>query len=187
MWQRSRPDAAPIGISVNLSSVQFATRTLTDVVAGVLRTTGIDPATLSLEITESVVLRDTDGVTEVLRELKALGVRLVLDDFGTGYCSLSYLTRLPLDVLKLDRSFVDGLGLEDQDTAISEAIVVMSRALDLEVVAEGVETPLQARELVRLGCEFAQGFHFSRAIPSDDITRILEEGPPWVAASAARV
>ena len=89
----------------------------------------------------------------------------MLDDFGTGYSSLAYLTRLPLDALKVDRSFVDGLGTERRDTAITEAIVAMSHALSLEVIAEGVETALQANELVRLGCDFAQGFYFSRPVP----------------------
>ena len=102
----------------------------------------------------------------MLAALKALGVRLVLDDFGTGYSSLSYLTRLPLDALKVDRSFVDGLGTEPRDTAITEAIIAMSRALSLDVVAEGVETADQVRELSRLGCGLAQGFHFSRAVPA---------------------
>ena len=144
-----------------------------------LRATGLDPASLSLEITEGLLLRDGDSVTETLHELKSTGVRLVLDDFGTGYCSLAYLTRLPLDMLKIDRSFVEGLGSVDQNTAISEAIVVMSRALSLKVIAEGVETAVQANELERIGCEFAQGFHFSPALPATEITRILEHGLPW--------
>ena len=131
----------------------------------VLRSTGLDPACLSLEITETVMVRDADGLGEVLQALKAVGVRLVLDDFGTGYSSLSYLTRLPLDVLKVDRSFVDGLGNEPRDTAITETIIAMSRALSLDVVAEGVETADHVRELSRLGCGLAQGYHFSRALP----------------------
>ena len=109
-WHRAWPDAAPLGISVNLSAAQFAKGSLTDLIAGVLRATGLDPASLSLEITEGLLLRDGDSVTETLHELKSIGVRLVLDDFGTGYCSLAYLTRLPLDMLKIDRSFVEGLG-----------------------------------------------------------------------------
>ena len=107
-------------------------------------------------------------------------MRLVLDDFGTGYSSLSYLTRLPLDVLKVDRSFVDGLGTEPRDTAITETIIAMSRALSLDVVAEGVETSDQVRELSRLGCTLAQGFHFSRAVPAHEITHALEHGPLWL-------
>ncbi|HJS94842.1 MAG TPA: EAL domain-containing protein [Solirubrobacteraceae bacterium] len=183
-WYKGRPDAAPLTMSVNLSAVQVR-RSLPDVVKSVLRSTGLDPACLSLEITETVMVRDAEGLGEVLQALKALGVRLVLDDFGTGYSSLSYLTRLPLDVLKVDRSFVDGLGSESRDTAITETIIAMSRALSLDVVAEGVETPDHVRELSRLGCGLAQGFHFSRAVPAEEITRALEHGPRWLAAREA--
>jgi diguanylate cyclase (GGDEF)-like protein/PAS domain S-box-containing protein len=181
-WYSSRPDAAPIAMSVNLSAVQVARRTLPDVVGTALSTTGLDPACLSLEITETVMVRDADGLTDILHALKALGVRLVLDDFGTGYSSLSYLTRLPLDVLKVDRSFVDGLGNEPRDTAITETIIAMSRALSMDVVAEGVETSEQVNELSRLGCRLAQGFHFSRAVPAREITDALETGPLWLPA-----
>ena len=130
-WYRERPDAAPISMSVNLSAVQIANRGLAETVAGALRGAGLDPSCLSLEITESVMLGDADGLTDALDALKAIGVRLVLDDFGTGYSSLAYLTRLPLDALKVDRSFIDGLGTEPRDTAITEAIVAMSHALSL--------------------------------------------------------
>ncbi|MBV9606399.1 MAG: EAL domain-containing protein [Solirubrobacterales bacterium] len=179
-WYAARPDSAPLTMSVNLSAVQVTRRSLPDVVASILRSTGLDPACLSLEITETVMVRDAEGLGEVLGALKALGVRLVLDDFGTGYSSLSYLTRLPLDVLKVDRSFVDGLGSEPRDTAITETIIAMSRALSLDVVAEGVETSEHVRELSRLGCGLAQGFHFSRAVPAEEITRALEHGPAWL-------
>ena len=181
-WYRARPDSAPITISVNLSAVQVNRRSLPDVVAGALRSSGLDPACLSLEITETVMVRDADGLGEVLDALKALGVRLVLDDFGTGYSSLGYLTRLPLDVLKVDRSFVDGLGSDSRDTAITETIIAMSRALSLDVVAEGVETADHVRELSRLGCGLAQGFHFSRAVPPEQITHALAHGPAWLTA-----
>jgi diguanylate cyclase (GGDEF)-like protein/PAS domain S-box-containing protein len=178
-WYRARPDCAPLTISVNLSAIQVTRRSLPEVVAAALRSSGLDPACLSLEITETVMVRDADGLGEVLQALKALGVRLVLDDFGTGYSSLSYLTRLPLDVLKVDRSFVDGLGWDSRDTAITETIIAMSRALSLDVIAEGVETPDQVRELRRLGCGLAQGFHFSPAVPAEEITHALEHGPAW--------
>jgi EAL domain-containing protein (putative c-di-GMP-specific phosphodiesterase class I) len=178
-WHRAWPDAAPLCVSVNLSAVQFTKRTLPETVGSILRTTAIDPACLSLEITEGVILRDMEAVSEALRKLKALGVRLVLDDFGTDYASLAIVTGLPIDVLKIDRSFVDGLGTEAGDTAITEAVVAMSRALSLEVVAEGVETAAQAEKLARLGCGCAQGFHFSRPVAADEITRMLADGPPW--------
>ena len=116
----------------------------------------------------------------MLDRLHEMGVKIAIDDFGTGYSSLSYLTRLPLDALKVDRSFVDGLGTESRDTAVTEAIVAMSRALQLRVVGEGAETELQVTELARLGCDLVQGFHFSRPVPAEEITRMLAEGPAWL-------
>ncbi len=182
-WYRERPDEPPISISVNLSAVQITARSLPDTVEAALRGSGLDPECLTLELTESVMVGDQDGLTETLRALKSIGVRLVLDDFGTGYSSLSYLTRLPLDALKVDRSFVDGLGTEPRDTAITEAIVAMSHALSLQVVGEGVETPLHVAELSRLGCDLAQGFHFSRPVPADELTAMLRHGPAWAMSS----
>jgi diguanylate cyclase (GGDEF)-like protein/PAS domain S-box-containing protein len=179
-WYHTRPDSPPISMCVNLSAVQIADRGLAETVSDALSAAGLDPACLSLEITESVMLADADGLSEALAALKGIGVRLVLDDFGTGYSSLSYLTRLPLDALKVDRTFVDGLGTEPRDTAITEAIVAMSHALSLQVVGEGAETALQIDELTRLGCDFVQGFHFSRPVPADEITHMLEHGPHWL-------
>jgi EAL domain-containing protein (putative c-di-GMP-specific phosphodiesterase class I) len=180
-WYHGRPDSPPISMSVNLSAVQLASRDLAEIVASAVRDANLDSACLSLEITESVMLADADGLSEALEALKAIGVRLVLDDFGTGYSSLSYLTRLPLDALKVDRSFVDGLGTEPRDTAITEAIVAMSHALSLEVVGEGAETELQIAELTRLGCDYVQGFHFCRPVPAAEITQMLKHGPSWKA------
>ena len=133
-----------------------------------LADSGLAPELLCLEITETAMLQDPESIGETLRALGALGVRLALDDFGTGYSSLAYLPHLPLDTLKIDRSFVDGLGTEKQDTAIAEAIIAMSRALSLGVVAEGVETHCQIEELARLGCEYAQGYYFARPMPAGE-------------------
>jgi diguanylate cyclase (GGDEF)-like protein/PAS domain S-box-containing protein len=178
-WHAARPDAAPVGLSVNLSAAQVVGHELTDMVASVLGDTGLEPGCLSLEITETAMLTDAGVLTETLESLKALGVRLVLDDLGTGYSSLGYLTHLPLDALKVDRSFVDGLGTEPRDTAITEAIIAMSRALSLEVIAEGVETPLQISELGRLGCDLAQGYYFSPPVSAREISIALRDGPRW--------
>ena len=180
-WYRDRPDAPPVAIAVNLSAVQIANRSLAETVAASLRGSGLDPAYLTLEITESVMLANTEGLTDALSALKAIGVRLVLDDFGTGYSSLAYLTRLPLDALKVDRSFIDGLGIEPRDTAITEAIVAMAHALSLEVVGEGAETELQVAELRRIGCDYVQGFHFSGPVPASEMTEMLQSGPAWLA------
>ncbi len=185
-WYRERPDARPLTMSVNLSAVQVANRGLIETVAAALRISGLDPSCLALELTESMLVSDNEELSETLVALKALGVRLVLDDFGTGYSSLSYLTRLPLDALKVDRSFVDGLGTESRDTAVTEAIVAMSRALSLRVVGEGAETEQQVAELARLGCDLVQGFHFSRPVPAEEITRMLVEGPAWLPARVRR-
>jgi len=180
-WYRARPDAAPIGMSVNLSAAQLSRGDLPDLVASALRSSGLDPACLSLELKEAVLLGELDVLTEALGALKATGVRLVLDDFGTGFSSLVYLTRLPLDALKFDRAFVDGLGTEGRDTGITEAIIAMARALSLEVIAEGVETEQQADALVSRGCELAQGFAFSRAVSARAISSMLRSRPVWLA------
>ena len=181
-WYDARPDAPPISISVNLSAAQVDNRGLPDAVAAALRGAGLDPGLLTLELTESVMMGDADDLTRTLDALKEIGVQLVLDDFGTGYSSLAYLTRLPLDALKVDRSFVDGLGTEPRDTAVTEAIVAMAHALSLRVVGEGAETQLQIDELSRLGCDLAQGYHFSPPVSAAEITRMLERGPGWLRA-----
>jgi EAL domain-containing protein (putative c-di-GMP-specific phosphodiesterase class I) len=137
------------------------------VVASALRETGTDPATLRLEITESVLMEDAGSTHVALRELRDLGVRLSIDDFGTGYSSLTYLKRFPVDELKVDRSFVDGLGSDAEDTAIVAAVVNLAHTLDLSVVAEGVETEAQSRLLRELGCDAAQGHWFGPAVPPE--------------------
>jgi diguanylate cyclase (GGDEF)-like protein/PAS domain S-box-containing protein len=178
-WYRQLPDAAPLGISVNISGRQLVGRRLPEVVSRVLAESKLDPGCLHLEITESVMVGDAETLTETLQALKRIGVRLVLDDFGTGYSSFGYLTRLPLDVLKVDRSYIDGLGSDARDTAITQAIVAMSNALSLQVIGEGVETAVHAAELSRLGCELAQGFYFARPLEPGAITAMLSEATPW--------
>jgi diguanylate cyclase (GGDEF)-like protein/PAS domain S-box-containing protein len=175
-WAAAAPDAAPIGISVNLSPIQLAQRTCVERVARVLHRTGLDPSLLSLEITETTLVSKADAIGEALRALKELGVRLVLDDFGTGYSSLGYLTRLPLDALKIEREFVHALGTDRSDHAITEAIIAMARALSLQVVGEGVETDGQVAELRRLRCDFAQGFYFSTPLTARQMTAVLQRG-----------
>jgi diguanylate cyclase (GGDEF)-like protein/PAS domain S-box-containing protein len=177
-WYRQRPDAAPLGISVNISGKQLAGQRLPQVVSRLLAETKLDPACLHLEITESVMVGDAETLTETLQALKRIGVRLVLDDFGTGYSSFGYLTRLPLDALKVDRSYIDGLGSDARDTAITQAIIAMSNALSLEAIGEGVETEVHAAELRRLGCKLAQGFYFARPAPAETITAMLREAMP---------
>ena len=179
-WYRSRPDAAPLSMSINLSPIELLQNDLPNTVAALVRATGLDPACLSLEISEGLSEEDEE-VTEILCSLKSVGVRIVLDDFGRGYSSLAYLTRLPIDALKVDRSFVAGLGTGERGGAVTEAIVSMARALALDVIGEGVETETQVAELRRLGCELAQGFYFSPPRAADEITDMLRGCPPWLA------
>ncbi len=175
-WHDQRPDARPFDVSVNLSARQVAHRDLPSIVAEILARTNLEPAHLRLEITESVLVEESATAKATLEALTEIGVRLVLDDFGTGYSSLAYLNRFPFDALKIDRSFVDALGVEQERTAIIEAIIGMARALSLDVIAEGVENEAQLSELRRLGCDYAQGHLFSPALPPQEVPGLLSEG-----------
>jgi diguanylate cyclase (GGDEF)-like protein/PAS domain S-box-containing protein len=175
-WHELHPDRRPLDVAVNLSARQVAHRDLAGQVREVLARTGLDPVNLRLEVTESVLVEESASATATLEALSELGVRLVLDDFGTGYSSLAYLNRFPFDALKIDRSFVDGLGHEQERTAIVEAVIGMARALSLDAIAEGVESEAQLSELRRLGCDFAQGHLFSRPLAPENVTALLREG-----------
>ncbi len=158
---------APVTISVNLSPRQLGEAGLVDEVAKILHRTKVDPDAIWLEITESTLMRDAEGAVVTLEGLRRLGVHLSVDDFGTGYSSMTYLKRFPVEALKVDRSFVDGLGSESSDTAICTAVVSLAHALDLRAVAEGVETAGQVAALRTLGCELAQGYLFGRPQPAE--------------------
>ncbi|HET7122121.1 MAG TPA: EAL domain-containing protein [Solirubrobacterales bacterium] len=175
-WHQLRPDSRPLDVAVNLSARQVAHRDLPDTVAEIIARTGLDPVHLRLEITESVLVDESANAISSLEALNELGVRLVLDDFGTGYSSLAYLNRFPFHALKIDRSFVEALGIEQEATAIVEAIIGMARALSLEVIAEGVETEVQLSELRRLECDYAQGHLFHAAMPEREVSRLIAEG-----------
>jgi EAL domain-containing protein (putative c-di-GMP-specific phosphodiesterase class I) len=133
--------------------------------------TGIDADSLTLEITETALLADVKSATVALRELRSLGLHLSVDDFGTGYSSLTYLKRFPVESIKIDRSFVSGLGIEAEDTTIVEAVIRLGQALGLNVVAEGIESPLQLGRLRELGCDRGQGYLFGRPRPANLIER----------------
>ncbi|MGH9152957.1 MAG: putative bifunctional diguanylate cyclase/phosphodiesterase, partial [Acidimicrobiales bacterium] len=165
-WQAANPGLARLKVGVNLSARQFTDPDIVPIVAEALARAAISPRSLSLEITESVLMEDVGSTAETLRALKDLGVGLSIDDFGTGYSSLSYLKRFPVDALKIDRSFVDGLGVDPEDHAIVDAVVSLAHALGLEVVGEGVETMGQVHELRRLGCDAAQGYLIGRPEPA---------------------
>ncbi|MFN8628750.1 MAG: EAL domain-containing protein [Chloroflexota bacterium] len=172
-WQRRIPAARDLALSVNISARQFAQADLVGTVAQILDHTGIDPANLELEITESVVMDQSEASVERLHGLRALGVRLVLDDFGTGYSSLAYLRRLPLDTIKVDRSFVSGLGEEPVDRPIVQTVIALAHGLGIDVVAEGIETLAQRDELRSLDCDRGQGYWFARPLPVDELERVL--------------
>jgi diguanylate cyclase (GGDEF)-like protein len=164
-WQRRFMAASGMSMSVNLSARQFADSSLVTSVATILDHAGLQPGQLELEITESVVMDQSEASVERLRGLRVLGVRLVLDDFGTGYSSLSYLRRLPLDTIKVDRSFVAGLGSDPADIPIVKAVIALAHGLGIDVVAEGIETAEQLASLRELACDRGQGYLFARPLP----------------------
>jgi diguanylate cyclase (GGDEF)-like protein/PAS domain S-box-containing protein len=185
-WHDLRPDKRPLDISINLSARQVAHRDLTSSVKEILAGTGLDPVNLRLEVTESALVEESARATATLKSLSEMGIRLVLDDFGTGYSSLAYLNRFPFDALKIDRSFIDGLGIEQERTAIVEAVIGMARALSLDAIAEGVENEVQLAELRRLGCDYGQGHLFSRPLAPEQVTRLLRDGSFELLGNAAR-
>jgi len=163
-------------VSVNLSARQFTEGDLIDDIRRTLARTGLDPEALELEITESVLMDHSEAGIRTLSEIRDLGVRLVLDDFGTGYSSLAYLKHLPLDTIKIDRTFV--AGIEDPaDRSIVEAVVALAHGLGIGVVAEGIETKAQADKLRELGCDLGQGYLFSRPVPADGTLALLRDRP----------
>ncbi len=172
-WHAARPDNAPLAISVNLSARQIADPDLLATIERVLDETGVDPISLRLEVTESVLIEEGESSFSTLSRLKAMGLGLVLDDFGTGFSSLSYLKRFPFDALKVDRSFVDRICEEPADAAIVGAVTGIADTLGLKVVAEGVETEEQLEVVRNLGCHFAQGFYFARPLPAEELPPLL--------------
>ncbi len=163
-------------MSVNLSPRQFAQPTLVADVIDILASTGLPPERLELEITESILLDEGDTSAAALRALREVGVRLVLDDFGTGYSSLSYLRRLPLDSIKIDRSFIDGLDSDDANLPIVQAVIALAHGLGIEVVAEGIETAGQLARLRELVCDRGQGFYYARPQPPEQLAALLAGG-----------
>jgi diguanylate cyclase (GGDEF)-like protein/PAS domain S-box-containing protein len=171
-WQRA--GYATVRTAVNLSARQFAQPGLTESIAAALRESGLDPSELELEITESMVMTDVERTIVTLRDLKSLGVQLSVDDFGTGYSSLAYLKRFPIDVLKIDRSFVRDMTSDAGDAAIVTTVIALAHNLGLTVVAEGVEEPAQLEFLKRHGCDSAQGYLFSKPVPGESLARMLQ-------------
>lgn len=161
-------------VAVNLSACQFRQRNLAETIHRILSEAGVPPQCLELEITESDVMENAESAIAALGELKARGISISVDDFGTGYSSLSYLKRFPLDVLKIDRSFVRDIAIDSDDAAIVEAIIALARSLEIKVVAEGVESDDQKAFLNRSGCDFAQGYLFSPPVEAGQIAALIE-------------
>jgi EAL domain-containing protein (putative c-di-GMP-specific phosphodiesterase class I) len=174
-WQIRFPATAPQTVNVNLSARQLQESGLVDEVAAVLRESGLPPRSLALEITESVLMHDAAAAIGWLGELKQLGVQVAIDDFGTGYSSLSYLQQFPVDTLKIDKSFVDGVGSQSERSALASAIIDLGRTLGLKTVAEGIEQAKQASELALLGCDVGQGYHFARPMDREHMEAALAQ------------
>jgi EAL domain-containing protein (putative c-di-GMP-specific phosphodiesterase class I) len=145
-------------------------------ITNIIRGTGVDPRCVQLEITERTALTDVETTVARLHELRGIGIRVAIDDFGTGYSSLGYLKRLPVDVVKLDRSFVESMDTQASDVAIVQAVITMGHALGMKVTAEGVERPEQAARLRALGCDTAMGWLWSPALPYDELPDAIREG-----------
>jgi EAL domain-containing protein (putative c-di-GMP-specific phosphodiesterase class I) len=171
MWQDK--GLKHIAMAVNISMLQFRQKEFVDTVSRALKETGLDPKYLELELTESIVMEDIEATIKTLHELKAKGIRLSIDDFGTGYSSLSYLKRMPIDMLKIDRSFVMDITVDANDAAIARATIQLAQSMDLEVIAEGVETREQLELLCNLQCNKIQGYLFSKPLPSHEIKGVL--------------
>jgi diguanylate cyclase (GGDEF)-like protein/PAS domain S-box-containing protein len=172
-WQAEYVNDPPLTVSVNLSPRQFQQPNLLDEVKRALRESGLPPTSLKLEITEGVIMRDVEATITTLWQLKDLGVQCAIDDFGTGYSSLAYLKRLPLDVLKIDQSFVTGIGHDQEDTAIVRAIISMAKSLNLSITAEGVETAEQSALLKAWACDRGQGYYFAQPLAATGMTELL--------------
>jgi diguanylate cyclase (GGDEF)-like protein/PAS domain S-box-containing protein len=180
-WRGAHPGIADLWLAVNLSTRHFLRPALAQEIQEVLAETGFAPDRLHLEITESVIMDDPNAVGPLLHRLRDSGVRVAIDDFGTGYSSLSYLHRLPLDTLKIDRSFVHQMHADPALEAVIRTLLSLSEILRLETVAEGVETEEEASALLRMGCRFGQGFLFARPLPPADAERLLAAGAPVTA------
>jgi len=178
-WQKAGLPA--ISMSVNVSAIDFRQRDFVDGIVQILEQTGFDPKLLELEITESVLMQNVETTVQTLRAIKALGVRLAIDDFGTGYSSLSYLRRFPVDVLKIDQSFIRGLNSDNNDDALVSAIISLGKSLNLNIIAEGVETLEQLDFLKAHQCEGGQGYFFSKAVLPQEFAQLLtdsQQTPP---------
>jgi diguanylate cyclase (GGDEF)-like protein/PAS domain S-box-containing protein len=179
-WQEKRaPGSAPLFMSVNLSTRQLREPNFVDIVRVVVRETAVEPSWIKLELTESAVMEKAEQSIRLLETLRGLGIKLSIDDFGTGYSSLSYLHKLPIDSLKVDRSFVSAMHQSEENRAIVRIIVDLARLLGFDVIAEGIETTADANLLRALACDYGQGYHFAKPVPADQAEKMVEGNLPW--------
>jgi EAL domain-containing protein (putative c-di-GMP-specific phosphodiesterase class I) len=177
-WQEQYPGDPPLTMYVNLSSKQFRHNDLIQDVSRALRETGLDSRSLCLEITESAMMEDARYTNTTLRELKSSGVKLAIDDFGIGYSSMNHLKRFPVDYVKIDPSFVAGLGERSEDEVVAWSMIRLAKGLGMEAIAEGVETAEQIARLEEMGCEMAQGYYVSEPLPSEAVSAHLAPDMP---------
>jgi diguanylate cyclase (GGDEF)-like protein len=178
-WQERSGNATPLSVAVNLSGKHFGHPNLVEQINAIIAETGIAPSSLKLELTEGAVMENAETAILMLRQIKETGVQISIDDFGTGYSSLSYLHRFPIDLLKVDRSFVSAMEENTENGEIVRTVIALAKALNLKVVAEGIESVHQFHQLRILGCEYGQGYLFSKPLPVADIERLLEDKTRW--------
>jgi diguanylate cyclase (GGDEF)-like protein len=184
LWREAYPELS-LSVSINMSGRQLQHAAIIEETRNALTTSGVDPSAVVLEITESVLMQQTDTILERLRQLKGLGVRLAIDDFGTGYSSLSYLQRFPIDILKIAKPFVEEVGLGADRSALARAIIGLGDTLKLDTIAEGIEMAEQRAALLELGCGLGQGHYFAPALPPLAMERLLGTGPVLGGEAAA--
>ncbi len=175
-WQAEFP-SEQLTMSINLSTRLFSLGNLSEQVRDILDSTGVDPACVRLEITETMAMSEPERALQLLKELRALGVQLSIDDFGTGYSSLNYLHRIPANIVKIDRSFVSQMHDSQECMQIIRTIMVLARNLGMKVIAEGPESPAHVEQLMALECDYGQGYFFSRPVPASEARHLLETAP----------
>jgi EAL domain-containing protein (putative c-di-GMP-specific phosphodiesterase class I) len=173
-WRSLLEDDVPFDVAINISGHQLAPQ-LAETVLDALTTAGMRAVDVILEMTESTLMKDSAANLEILHQLRGLGVKLAIDDFGTGYSSLSYLRQFPVDILKIDKSFIDGIHGDANESAVARAVLKLSQTMHLTTIAEGIENQQQYDVLVRLGCPLGQGFLMSRPVPAEQITSMIRD------------
>ena len=174
-WQRKNPANKNLVISINISGKHFAQKNLVEQIKRILFETGIEPSCVKLELTESAVMENAESVISMMKQIRDLGIQLSIDDFGTGYSSLSYLHRFPINTLKVDRSFVNTMEDGTENGEIVRTVIALAKTLRLDVIAEGIETIHQLHQLRILGCEYGQGYLFSRPVPAEEAEKLIED------------